>query len=432
MITLPQLFLDRMKERLGKDFPAFLRTYEQPVYRAVRVNTLKLSREEFCALVSFALEGNVEWDGNAYYTKEEKAGGYLAHFAGLYYCQEPSATCSAPLLNVQKGERVLDLCAAPGGKTGQLAQALQGEGLLVANEYVFDRARILAQNLERLGVKNAVITSGDSAVIAQKFPAFFDKVLVDAPCSGEGMFKKEPAALTEWSEDNVTRCALRQREILHNASLAVKGGGLLAYSTCTFAPQENEEQIAWFLEEHPNFILKETHALLPHEVKGEGHFAALLQRVDCEEGLIKYQTPTANKEAQKAFADFCKDFFTGKYEAVCTSPAGAPEQLFALPHPLPALNGLPCLRAGLFLGWYEKGVFKPSHALAMSVKREEVKRFISLTDAQAEKYLHGETVQTDCANGWCVVGWKDYPIGIGKVVNGVVKNHYPKGLRKVK
>lgn len=237
-MNLPVEFMRRMEERLGEQFPAFLRSYGFPARRAIRVNTLKIPREEFERVSPFALE-RVPWEENGYYVREEKAGAHAYHFAGLYYSQEPSAMCAAPLLGAERGERVLDLCAAPGGKTTQLAQALGGEGILVANEYVFDRAKILSQNVERLGVKNCAVVSADTEKLARAFPEYFDKILVDAPCSGEGMFKKEPSALTEWSEENVRRCALRQSGILDDAAEMLKAGGRLVYSTCTFSEEEN-------------------------------------------------------------------------------------------------------------------------------------------------------------------------------------------------
>ncbi len=426
-MNLPEQFINRMKEKLGEKFPDFLRSYSQPAHRGIRVNALKLTKQEFEKIAPFAVE-QIAWEENGFYVQEEKAGGYLEHFAGLYYSQEPSAMCAVPLLAVKSGERVLDTCAAPGGKTTQLAAAMQGEGLLVANEYVFSRANILSQNIERMGVKNALVVSGDTARLADCAEGFFDKILVDAPCSGEGMFKKEENAVTEWSEENVSRCAVRQSEILNNAARALRGGGRMVYSTCTFSEEENEKQIENFLREHPNFRLVESHRLMPYEVRGEGHFAALLERTDGFCGKVKYARAEASKEAQRAFEAFQKDFFAVPFD--CTL-AAQKERLYALPEGAIEIN-LPHLRKGLELGELANGTFKPAHALAMSVKKEEVQRFVSLDRAQAEKYLHGETVESTQGNGWCVVGWEDYPLGIGKIVNGTVKNHYPKGLRKVK
>ncbi len=429
-MNLPAQFLERMRKKLGEQFPDFLRSYQAPAQKGIRVNTLKISVEEFEKISPVGLE-QVPWAEDAFYVEEDKVGGYLEHFAGLFYSQEPSATCAVPLLNVQRGERVLDLCAAPGGKTTQIAARMQGEGVLVANEYVFARANILSQNLERMGVKNCLAVSGDSKTLADNLEGYFDKILVDAPCSGEGMFKKEPAAVTEWSEENVARCALRQAEILQNAARMLRGGGRMVYSTCTFSDEENEGQIASFLQNNSNFRLIEMHRLMPHEARGEGHFAALLERTDTLSAGARPARAELPKCAQAAFMRFASDFFVVPPNFTLSAQKGRSERLYALPDGAPFIP-LPHLRCGLELGEVQGDLFKPAHALAMAVRREEVKRFVSLDREGAERYLRGETVQSELNNGWCVVGYGDYPLGIGKIVNGTVKNHYPKGLRKVK
>ena len=278
MTDLPVQFTERMKERLGEDFSAFSASYARPPLRGLRVNPLKISAEDFLLRAPFPLGERVPWEKNAYYQDADRPGGDVYHFAGLYYLQEPSAMCAAPLLGVKAGERVLDLCAAPGGKTTQLAADMGGTGVLVANEIDYGRAKILAQNTERLGITNCMVTSLPPRLLAEKLPEYFDKILVDAPCSGEGMFKKEPNAIPEWSMENVARCAARQREILDEAAILLAGGGKLVYSTCTFAEEEDEWQVEAFLARHPEFELLEMKKLLPHEVKGEGHFAALLRK----------------------------------------------------------------------------------------------------------------------------------------------------------
>ena len=265
-MDLPEPFIKRMEGELKEEFPAFLRCYEEPPFKGVRANLLKCPAEEFARLAPFPLGENVPWAEGGFYTGEERPGAYPEHFAGLYYCQEPSAMCAAPLLNVQPKERVLDLCAAPGGKTTH------------ANEYVSGRAKILSQNVERLGVKNCAVVSASAEELAETLPAFFDKVLVDAPCSGEGMFRKDPEAIGEWSEENVARCIARQRDILDAAARLVRAGGRLVYSTCTIARGEDEGQAEDFLARHPEFALLEQHRLMPHEVKGEGHFAVLFEK----------------------------------------------------------------------------------------------------------------------------------------------------------
>ena len=251
-MRLPQEYLERMQKRLGEGFPAFLRAMEDAPVRGVRVNTLKIAPAALSALFPH-LSAPVPWAEDGFYTDAEKVGSTIAHHAGLIYAQEPSAMCAAPLLGVRPGERVLDLCAAPGGKTAQLAAALRGEGVLVSNEFVYDRARVLSQNAERLGIRNCAVVSADPASLAACLPAYFDKILVDAPCSGEGMFRKDGDAVGEWRAETVARCSARQRDILDAAAQMLCGGGRLGYCTCTFEYGENEGQMAAFLDRHAEF-----------------------------------------------------------------------------------------------------------------------------------------------------------------------------------
>ena len=422
-MNLPQEFLTRMQKRLGTAYPAFLRCYDAPPVRGVRANLLKCSAQVFKDLAPFADE-SVPWAEGGFYTASEKLGHAPAHHAGLFYVQEPSAMCAAPLLDAKPGERVLDLCAAPGGKTTQLAAAMRGEGVLVANEYVYDRARILSQNVERLGVKNCTVISADTAALAKKLPAYFDKILVDAPCSGEGMFRKDAGAIAEWSEENVERCIARQREILDNAAEMLAGGGSLVYSTCTFETGENEEQIAQFLARHSDFVLKEQHLLLPHEVRGEGHFAALLQKTQGDRLDAPAFPHACNRAAERAWTEFAQEFFLKVPEGTLTA---AGERLYLLPQGLPALAGN-VLRTGLELGSFDGKRFTPAHALAMAAKEGDVRLCIALSDADCVRWLRGETLPCE-GKGWGIVTWRSYPMGLCKAAGGTLKNHYPKGLR---
>ncbi len=422
-MNLPQEFLTRMQKRLGTAYPAFLRCYDAPPVRGVRANLLKCSAQAFKDLAPFAGE-SVPWAEGGFYTASEKLGHMPAHHAGLFYVQEPSAMCAAPLLDAKPGERVLDLCAAPGGKTTQLAAAMRGEGVLIANEYVYDRARILSQNVERLGVQNCAVISADTAALAKKLPAYFDKILVDAPCSGEGMFRKDAGAIAEWGEENVERCISRQREILDNAAEMLAGGGSLVYSTCTFETGENEEQIAQFLARHPDFVLKEQHLLLPHEVRGEGHFAALLQKTQGDRLDAPAFPRACNRAAERAWTEFAQEFFLKVPEGMLSS---AGERLYLLPQGLPALAGN-VLRAGLELGSFDGKRFTPAHALAMAAKEGDVRLCIPLSDAECVRWLRGETLPCE-EKGWGIVTWRSYPMGLCKAAGGTLKNHYPKGLR---
>ena len=414
-----------MQKRLGERFPAFLHAMEDPPCKGVRANPLKLTAAQLSQILPVG--DGVPWEENGFYCDLEKVGLLPAHHAGLFYSQEPSAMCAAPLLGAQAGERVLDLCAAPGGKTTQLAGAMGGEGVLVANEYVYDRARILSQNVERLGVSNCAVISTDTAFLAAGLPAYFDKVLVDAPCSGEGMFRKDANAVAEWSEENVARCIARQSAILDDAAALLAGGGTLVYSTCTFESGENEGQIRDFLARHPEFTLVEERLLLPHEVRGEGHYAAKLVK---EEGA-RHDAPafpqTRDRAAERAWQLFAADFFLAPPTGNVTTLADG--RMYLLPQGLPALSGR-VLRAGIELGRFDGKRFTPAHALAMSARAENVRRTAPLDDEACAHWLRGETLASSMPEGWGVATWRGYPVGLAKSVGGTLKNHYPKGLRE--
>ena len=417
-----------MKKQLPQDeWEAFFAVYENKPYKGVRLNPLKGGR--------YALNGvlgeQIPWEENGFYTHLEKLGANPFHFAGLFYSQEPSAMSAAPLLKVQAGEKVLDLCSAPGGKGTQLACAMDGKGLIVLNEPVSSRAKILSGNVERMGVKNAVVTCETPEKLAQIFENYFDKILVDAPCSGEGMFRKNTEeALSEWSEENVALCAARQKRILTEAVKMLKTGGKLVYSTCTFAPQEDEEQVSWLVENYPQMRLISQEKLYPHKIKGEGHFVALFEKSGEETNArVKEMKPFISKESERAFRAFEKErlqtlSFGNLHEAGGT--------LYALPDHAFDFKGLSVLRAGVRLGEVKNGRFEPSHSLALATKKEDWKTAVDLssTDPRLEKFLRGETIEEATAkNGWSIVCVAGFPIGLGKAVNGVVKNHIPKGLR---
>ncbi len=425
-MNLPAEFSERMQKRLGAAYPAFLRCYEQAPVKGVRANLLKLTAEEFSALAPFAGE-RVAWAEGGFYTAAEGLGHTPAHHAGLFYVQEPSAMSAAPLVGAQPGERVLDACAAPGGKTGQLAAAMRGEGVLVANEYVPDRARILSQNVERLGITNCAVVSTDLASLARALPCYFDRVLVDAPCSGEGMFRKTPAAVTEWSVQNVERCIARQRDILDAAACLLAGGGTLVYSTCTFEEGENEGQISAFLARHPEFTLEETRLLLPHEVRGEGHFAARLKKRAGERREAPRLSLRRDAAAERAYEAFARDFFLRPPAGEVTVTAQG--RLFLLPCAFPAVNAK-WLRTGLELGSFDGRRFVPAHALAAGACTQNVRRVQALSDDDCVRWLRGETLPAAFEAGWGIAAWRGFPLSLAKAAGGVLKNHYPKGLRE--
>lgn len=418
-------YLARLKERLP-DFAAYAACLRLPPYKGLRVNTLKLSAEEFAALSPFPLEP-VPWEGAGFYIAEEKPGRSAYHDAGLFYVQEPSAMCAAPLLDVRPGERVLDLCAAPGGKGTQLAQAMRGEGVLVLNEKVPARAKILLQNVERMGIVNAVVTCADPASLEERFAGYFDKVLVDAPCSGEGMLRKEPEAAANWSAETVSMCAARQKKLLDSAARMVREGGRLVYSTCTFSEEEDEENAASFLERHSDFRLLRQRKIWPHRERGEGHYAALFERTGGGEICrVRPSKGRAERSALAAFSPFAKEFFVRPPEGRMLSFG---ETLCLVPEELFSLDGLRVLRAGLALGSARAGRFEPAHALALASPRENLRAVANFSAEEIAPYLRGEEMPCGL-RGWCAVAVDGYPLGLGKGSGGVLKNHYPKGLRR--
>ena len=428
---LPEAFLERMKSQLGQEYGAFLESLERPRAVALRYNPLKGERPE----LPFAGEP-VPWEkSGVYYDPEARPGLHVYHEAGVYYLQEASAMAPVALLDPQPGEKVCDLCAAPGGKTTQIAGRMGGRGFLLCNEIHPKRAKILSRNIERMAVSNALVTNEHPETLAQRFPGFFDRVLVDAPCSGEGMFRKEEAAVTDWSAETVSMCARRQGEILNSAAELVRPGGRLVYSTCTFAPEEDEGAVAAFLEAHPEFTPEIVEApwfapgenasyrMWPHKLLGEGHFAAVLRKTEGQMGDIPAQK---GDKLPKQWDSFAKELGitlpAGK--AVCFGPS-----LFWAPEEMPDIQKLKVLRPGLELGAVKKDRFEPAHALALWLKTAANVQDYGPDSQEIRAYLHGDVVPSQ-AKGWCLVRAGGYSIGWGKGDGSVLKNHYPKGLRR--
>ena len=426
-------------------------TYSKDIQRGITANGLRDTALLAQAGIALAPSPFCE---NAYLLADPafRPGLHPYHHAGLYYVQEPSASAPAALLDVQPGEKVLDLCAAPGGKSSQLAAALAGQGLLVANEYAAPRAQVLKHNLERMGAANAVILNETTSRIAAALPGYFDKVLVDAPCSGEGMFRKEPEALRQHSEALVRQCAGLGRQILEDAAACLAPGGLLCYSTCTFAPEEDEGQVGAFLARHPEFLLEDLRGLpfgcegerarSPHDPfpaeytrriypcdGGEGHFMALLRKTQGEKGRMKLGRP-GRLPAE------CAAFLRDAFPALAGRAALAVrDMVYLLPDfPLPDLSGLHVLRAGVEAGQCVKGRFEPAHGLFMAFGGQCVnKERLTLDDARTAAWLRGEEIPAHTAGpGFCAVLVNGCPLGGGKVSGGRVKNRYPKGLRACK
>lgn len=459
-MNLPIEFEKKMKAFLGDEWDDFLYSYDNNRFQALRFNTLKVQSPEermrILKTLKISSDKKVSWADEAYYFDENvRPGKHPYHEMGLYYIQEPSAMSAAALLAPKPGMRVLDLCAAPGGKSTQLATYLGDSGLLVSNEINTQRSRILSQNIERMGIKNAIVTNEDSFVLASHFPGFFNAIQVDAPCSGEGMFRKLPEAIEQWSMENVAICAARQKEILDNAAVMLKPGGTIVYSTCTFSKEENEDVIEYFLERHPDFTLEEMERFWPHKVDGEGHFVAKLVRRGCVDTDLKADRktkknknsknrknetkPALTKENMKLLSEFLDETISEDVAAWIKNSRLVMfgEQLYRLPDMEVDIKGLKVQRAGLHIGEFKKQRFEPSHSLALALKLNDAKNLVKLTcdNPQTIGFFNGQSVvlsdeQTaECKKGWALVCVDGYTAGWGKVNGTQVKNHYPKGLR---
>lgn len=471
MADLPQSFLDSMKEILGEDYEAFLAGFDGQRQYGLRVNTLKMNLEEFERIAPFHLK-KVPWISNGYFYEAEDAPAKQPFYsAGLYYLQEPSAMTPASRLKVQPGERVLDLCAAPGGKATELGAALQGEGLLVANDINTARARALLRNLELFGISNSFVTNEPPHVLAERFPEFFHKIMVDAPCSGEGMFRKNPAVVDSWQEKGPEYFSKLQREIIVQAADMLLPGGMMFYSTCTFSPLENEKTITHLLKERPDMEVipmedyegfaegltsyrgevfdescKLCRRIWPHKMSGEGHFMALLHKKSGTQQQVQQTVSQSsiwwekckglNKE-QKAAAE---DFFSHvniAYDGKRIDVRG--DNLYYLPAPKYDGRGLHFLRNGLFMGEFKKKRFEPSQPFALALHAQDFDQVLDFPadDERLSRYLRGETLDVSDLiagekkrKGWQLVMVAGHPLGFGKLVNNNLKNKYPAGWRK--
>jgi NOL1/NOP2/sun family putative RNA methylase len=454
-MKLPPAFVESMERQLGEEAAAFLQTYEEKPVTGLRANSRKISPDTLKERLPY-LHETVPWASDGFYYDESQVrpAKHPYYYAGLYYLQEPSAMLPAELLSVQPGERVLDLCAAPGGKSVQLAARLGQLGLLVANDIHPQRARVLLKNLERYGVTNVVVVNESPERLADVFPGYFDRILVDAPCSGEGMFRKEPEMMKDWSREEVAKYVQWQEAILDQVPKLLRPGGTVVYSTCTFSIEENEGQVQRFVERHPEFVLETSKRLWPHRVKGEGHFAAKLHvpaRENAEDG------PIGSKPDPRVRSSLTGGT-TRLLEEFAEQVWGDPQCFFDfLPQSgqvverqghilwehadVPSLRGLRVLRSGWLLGTVEKGRFRPSQAFAMGLPFDAVKEARQICDfrtddesglAQAVRYLRGETIQVEghtWEKGWHLVAVDGYPLGWAKGAGSSLKNEYPPGWR---
>ena len=457
---LPIEYASRMEELLGDEYDAYLASLDKPLHKGLRVNSLKTDGACVMKLLGRDLKP-VPWASLGYYYNEDeiKPGKSPYFEAGLYYIQEPSAMCVAELamesakdLGIDKSElKVLDLCAAPGGKTTYLAALMENKGLLVANEINAGRAAILSQNVERCAITNTVVISENPVKLADRFENYFDLIVVDAPCSGEGMFRKEEDALNMWSPDNVLMCAERQKEIMDAASKMLKGTGRIVYSTCTFSKEEDENLIKDFLDTHEDFktipspykkFFKEGYEpvrdgmrLFPHLIEGEGHFACVLGRDEDVEETRPYKrkgndknTLTMMQVAKKFFKENFNEGFLERFEDGDYISFG--DNLYLMPMAM-NLDKLKVLRPGLELGTVVKERFIPSHALSLIISPKDVKISLSMAEDEVTNYLKGLTLNADepGKDGWALMCVDGYSVGWGKKVGNTIKNHYPKGLR---
>lgn len=455
-------FLSRMKEMLGDEYKDFLESYEKPRTYGLRVNTSKISCEEFEKIVPFKVTP-IPWTPNGYFYQEDVRPSRCAFYqAGLYYLQEPSAMTPAACLPVEPGEAVLDLCAAPGGKATALGAALNGEGLLVANDISVSRTRALLRNLELFGIPNSFVANETPAHLAEQFPEFFHKILLDAPCSGEGMFRKEEALAKDWTPEKSHELADIQRELILQCTDMLRPGGLLLYSTCTFAPEEDEGTISYLLEKRPdmellklpeyegfshgvpqwgngNEELKKCVRIFPHKMNGEGHFLALLKKAG---NLDMVQQPVSlrpNANTRKWLELFFEEIglrSLGSKPLDWNRVETRGDKVYYLPPVNTNFRGLTFLRNGLYLGELKKNRFEPSQPFALALHKNDVKAVISLPvdDPRLIRYLKGETIlieehQAPCKKGWHLLCVQGYPLGFGKLVNGTLKNKYPAGWR---
>lgn len=446
-MQLPEKYLESMKELLKDEFDSYIESFDEPRLYGLRVNTAKISVEDFLKISPFELTP-IPWISNGFYYKEEdKPAKHPFYFAGLYYLQEPSAMTPAFVLPVNEGEKVLDLCAAPGGKSTELGAKLNGTGLLVSNDISASRAKALLKNVEVFGIGNVLVTCEYPEKLAEKFISFFDKILVDAPCSGEGMFRKDNKLVKSWVSQGPEFFAPIQKNILNSAAIMLKPGGYLLYSTCTFSKMEDEDNIQEFLDNHSEFSLERIYdyegftraygmeaavRIFPHKMQGEGHFVALLHK----DGELVSDVACGNGKAAKIPAEIKEflDEFNVPVDVSTLEIQG--EKVYIMPKEVDNLKGLRVLRSGLLLGELKKNRFEPSQAFAMTIKPENYSTVLDFDGDSSTviKYLKGETIEAmegrlrgDSKNVLITVC--NHPLGWGKLSNGTVKNKYLPGWR---
>lgn len=455
-MDLPDFFIEKMYNNFPNEAEGYFKSFNQTAYQGIRANTLKITPEKLCGLMEINTE-RVKWcDEGFYYNQSIRPAKSPYYHAGLFYIQEPSAMSAASIFEVKPGDKVLDMCAAPGGKTTQLAAKLEGRGVIVANDASNTRCRALLKNIELMGITNAVILNETPEKLSAKFKGYFNKILIDAPCSGEGMFRKDPDAVKNYTKFKSEQLSAIQKSILFYADNMLMPGGEIMYSTCTFSPEEDEMVIGWFLETHKDYelikidekygfdngnpwfyepelpTLSNTARLWPHKIKGEGHFLARLKKnklsnITEDDKKTVYKKLTAKRP--KGIEPIEKFFVENlNISLSVNSIASHGESYYIIPDDVPELNGIRIIRMGFYLGDIRKNRFEPSQALAMSLKMEDAKRAVNFTygDEGLYRYLRGESFEVKCQDGYCLVCVEGYPLGFGKVQNGRLKNKYLK------
>ncbi len=452
-MELPEAFEKKMKVLLGDEYDAYIKSYDMPRYQGIRINTLKVDLEKWGDINPFKDVKKVPWCNEGfYYSLQERPAKHPYYFAGLYYIQEPSAMAPGSYLPIDSGDRVLDLCAAPGGKSTQIAAKLSGTGVLIANDISNSRAKGLLKNIENFGAGNVIVTNESPERLAKKCQGFFDKIIIDAPCSGEGMFRKSEEAIKNWNAYGPQHCCSLQRSILNHAASMLRDQGMILYSTCTFSPEENEGMIDEFLKDHsdfhiiplqPAYGIKEAKPewvdadpqisgalrLWPQHIEGEGHFVCLMQKVASQqqEDYSRQKYKKSIRDYKEA-AEFIQEYTYIPLDEKVQEIGG---KLYLAIDDAPDLSGLRIIRSGLLIGEIKNKRFEPHHALVLAYSREMFKRVISFkeSDEQVTRYLKGETLLYEAAKGYHVICIGDYPLGWIKAQNGFLKNQYPPSWR---
>jgi len=469
MSTLPEDFISKYTRLLGNESIDFFKAFDGPVQKAYRINPLKANTD----LLDTPNDGQVPYGQWGFFGAV--SGHSISHVTGVVYSQEPSAQFVGETVRPEPGERILDLAAAPGGKTTHLAAFMQQKGLLWSNEIFLNRAKILSENVERMGLQNSVVSSHTPAELSAKLPQYFDKILLDAPCSGEGMFRKNITAIKQWHKDFPQELAELQREILHEAVKMLRPGGQIIYSTCTFSPEEDEQMIAWLMSEYPEFtlkainkpqdtyisdgqpawadkqftdgqvdqsktidqeVLKKTARLWPQRLNGEGHFVAKLEKspnVPLSDHIVKPLKPIElNPEQQKLMTSFVSESFVS-FQLDKRQFTLFGDRLYLAPVGTPDISGMKILRLGIEMGTFKKNRFEPAHALALAMHPDEFVQKYNMTTDDWAKFVHGDVIRPDSGaslkKGWVLMVANGNGAGWGRYVDGQIKNFFPKGLR---